>query len=122
LSRTDPVSLLTLLIVSRVCACACGAERMKFPIACLLVSTVLLCRHVGVVLAQPPANDACAAAILISPGAVAPGVTIAGTNVGATAVDASSPLTACTSAAGKSQPREPFPPARSHVTDVFATC
>jgi hypothetical protein len=67
-------------------------------------------------------NDACASATAILPGAVVPGITITGSNLGATVADASNPSTGCTTATGKSQPREPFPPARSHVTDVLATC
>jgi hypothetical protein len=90
---------------------------MKFPTACLLVSTVLLCRNVGVVLAVPPVNDACTGAILISPGSTTPGV-----NTGTLVPDVSSGGVPCTDAVSKSQPREPFPPAMSHVTDVFATC
>jgi hypothetical protein len=62
-----------------------------------------------------PENDQCAGAITIEPDS-----TTAGTNAGAVAVDTS--LTECTDDNSKSQPLEPFPPARSHLTDVFSTC
>jgi hypothetical protein len=87
-------------------ASACGQKEMKFPIACLLVSAVLLCRHVGVVLAQP-VNDLCVNAISIMPGS-----TTLGTNVGAFAVDMDLGNSVCTNPSGKLQPREPFPPSK----------
>jgi hypothetical protein len=107
LSRTDAISLLTLV----------WADRMKFPIACLLVSTVLLCRHVGVVLAQcGPINDECTGAFFIAPGTTFRGASTRG------AAAETADIAPCTgTVSSKSQPREQFPPVRSHVTDVFAT-